>query len=146
MAEPELELVVAAVDGSDASLHAARTAVAYARSNGARLHVLTVVRPTEGWWGIGGAGPAAEAMTHALESAQHVLDETTAALETDDVDVETSIEIGEPAGTVADFCEKQGADLLVIGRRGAGLFERMTMGSTADRLAHTAPCPVLLVP
>ena len=146
MGNNNVDLVVAAVDGSDASKHAAATAVTYARASGAKLHILTVVRPTEGWWGIGGAGPAAEAMTHALESAQTVLDETVDSLETDGLEVETSIEIGDPAGTIADFCEEKGADLLVVGRRGAGLWERMTMGSTADRLAHMSTCPVLLVP
>ncbi len=125
-------------------MHAVRTAARYAEALGAKLHLLTVVRPTEGWWGIGGAGPASEAMTHALESAQTVLDETAAALE--GVEASSSIEIGDPASTVSSYCENNGADLLVIGRRGAGLIERMMMGSTADRLAHTSPCPVLLVP
>ncbi len=40
----------------------------------------------------------------------------------------------------------QQADLLVIGRRGAGLMERVVLGSVADRIAHHATCPVLIVP
>jgi nucleotide-binding universal stress UspA family protein len=43
-------------------------------------------------------------------------------------------------------CEINDADLLVIGRRGAGLAERVILGSTADRLTHLAPCPVLVIP
>jgi nucleotide-binding universal stress UspA family protein len=34
----------------------------------------------------------------------------------------------------------------VVGRRGAGVVERLVLGSVADRLAHEAPCPVLIVP
>jgi nucleotide-binding universal stress UspA family protein len=35
---------------------------------------------------------------------------------------------------------------MVIGRRGAGLIERIMLGSVANRLVHDAPCPVMLVP
>jgi nucleotide-binding universal stress UspA family protein len=35
---------------------------------------------------------------------------------------------------------------LIVGRRGAGLVERMVIGSVADRLAHHAPCPLVIVP
>jgi len=142
----ESHLVVAAVDGSEASLHAARKAAFFAQKLQGRLHILTVVRPTEGWWGIGGSGPAAEAMTHALTGAQTILDEAAASLDLEGIEWESGIEIGDPATTVTALCEDRGAELLVIGRRGAGLFERMMMGSTADRIAHTAPCPVLIVP
>ncbi len=38
------------------------------------------------------------------------------------------------------------ADLLVIGRRGAGLAERVLLGSVADRLAHHSKIPVLIIP
>jgi nucleotide-binding universal stress UspA family protein len=44
------------------------------------------------------------------------------------------------------YCEDNEADLLVIGRRGAGIIERFVMGSVADRLAHYAPCPILIIP
>jgi nucleotide-binding universal stress UspA family protein len=38
------------------------------------------------------------------------------------------------------------ADLIVIGRRGAGFAERVMMGSVADRLCHQSEVPVLVVP
>lgn len=37
-------------------------------------------------------------------------------------------------------------DLLVCGSRGWGAAGRIAFGSTADRLVHHAPCPVLVVP
>lgn len=37
-------------------------------------------------------------------------------------------------------------DLLVTGSRGWGTAGRIAFGSTADRLVHHAPCPVLVVP
>jgi len=40
----------------------------------------------------------------------------------------------------------QGADLLVVGSRGAGALRRVALGSTSDHLVHHAQCPVLVVP
>jgi nucleotide-binding universal stress UspA family protein len=140
-------VLVAGVDGSEQSLHATRVATAIARRHGAKLFIVTVVRPPEGWWGIGGAPPTAQAMSHALSAAQRdVLDVAVDAVDLEGLEWETALEIGDPSTAVALFCEQKSADLLVIGRRGAGLIERVVIGSTADRLAHDAPCPVLIVP
>src|SRR5690606_19536198 len=135
------------VDGSDQSLNAARLAVALARQFNARLLITTVVRPPEGWWGIGGAPPPPEAFASAVvEGRRRILDHAEAELDLDDIGYDTVEEIGDPAGRLADLCESENADLLVVGRRGAGLVERHVVGSVADRVTHIAPCPVLVVP
>lgn len=139
--------IVSATDGSERSIKAAEVAVDLARSCGAKLLIITVVRPPEGWWGIGGAPPTATALTKALDEAQHeALDATLRSLDLEGVDYDTTEELGDPATTIIGFCEDNDADLLVIGRRGAGVIERFILGSVADRLVHYAPCPVLVVP
>jgi nucleotide-binding universal stress UspA family protein len=40
----------------------------------------------------------------------------------------------------------QGLDLLVLGSHGYGPVRRTLLGSTSDRLVHTAACPVVVVP
>ncbi len=140
-------VVVAATDGSEGSLRAAHVAASIAKINNAKLFVITVVRPPEGWWGIGGAPPTATALAKALDEAQHgVLDVTVKDLDTEGIEVETVEELGDPAATIIGFCSEVEADLLVVGRRGAGIIERFVMGSVADRLAHYANCPVLMIP
>jgi nucleotide-binding universal stress UspA family protein len=140
-------VVVAATDGSEGSLRAAHVAASIAQKNAAKLYVITVVRPPEGWWGIGGAPPTATALAKALDEAQHsVLDLTVRDLDTEGIEVQTVEELGDPAATIIGFCSEQDADLLVVGRRGAGLIERFVMGSVSDRVAHYAPCPVLMIP
>ena len=140
-------VVVAATDGSEGSLRAAHVAASIAKNNDATLYVITVGRPPEGWWGIGGAPPTATALAKALDEAQHsVLDLTVQDLDTEGIEVETVEELGDPAATIIAFCSETKADLLVVGKRGAGLIERFVMGSVADRLSHYAPCPVLVVP
>lgn len=140
-------VVVVGIDGSEQSIHAAQAAADLARKNEARLFVVTVVRPPEGWWGIVGSPPPADVLTSSMSEAQQgILDKTVEQIDLTGVEWEAAEEIGEPATALADVCREKEADLLVVGRRGAGLVERLVMGSVADRVAHYAPCPVLIVP
>lgn len=52
------------------------------------------------------------------------------------------------SGLPADELEKlsQWVDVLVLGSRKWGAVRRVVLGSTSDRLAHHAACPVLVVP
>lgn len=128
-------------------MRAAQHAVAMAKHWEASLKLVTVVRTPEGWWGIGGAPPSPEALSAALvEGQQKVLKEVEESLDLSGVDYETVEELGDPVTRLIAVCDSTEADLLVIGRRGAGLAERVILGSTADRLTHLASCPVLVVP
>lgn len=139
--------VVVGVDGSEQSSHAAQAAADLARKNDAYLYLVTVVRPPEGWWGIVGSPPPADVLTSSMSEAQQsILNVTVEGLDLEGVRWEATEEIGEPAAALADVCRDREADLLVVGRRGAGLVERLVMGSVADRVAHYSPCPVLIVP
>jgi nucleotide-binding universal stress UspA family protein len=139
--------IIVGADGSPQSIDATRVAAALARQRGAKLTIVAVVRPPEGWWGIVGSPPTAEALGDALSDAQRdVLDRTLADVDLDGVDYETSEEIGEPAQRLIELCDELDADLLVVGRRGAGVLRRMVVGSVAGHVANEAPCPVLIVP
>lgn len=143
----KLNTIVVGVDGSEGSTRAAEYAAAIARHWKAKLYLVTVVRTPEGWWGIGGAPPSPEALSAALiEGQQKILSDVEEHLELDDVEHETLEELGDPVGRLIDVCETNNADLLVIGRRGAGLAERIILGSVADRLCHLATCPVVVIP
>lgn len=141
------KVIVVAVDGSDQSRRAAGLGAALARSNSARLVLLTVVRPPEGWWGVTGEPPSPEALSEALvEGQQEVLRQVELDTDLDGVEYSTTEELGDPTSAILAACQREGAELLIVGRRGAGLVERMVIGSVADRLAHHSPVPVLIVP
>jgi nucleotide-binding universal stress UspA family protein len=139
--------VVVAVDGSEASNHAARVGVSLAEHRGGKVTLVTVVRPPEGWWGVGGAPPSPEAMSVAIARARiEVLDPLAEEFADAECSVDLIEEIGDPASVLLRIAENVGADVLVVGRRGSSLVERLMLGSVADRLAHEATCPVLIVP
>jgi len=143
----QIETIVVGIDGSEGSKRAAEHAVAIARHWGAKLKLVTVVRTPEGWWGIGGAPPSPESLSTALvEGQQQILREFESDLDLEGIAYETVEELGDPVNRLLAVAETSQADMLVIGRRGAGLAERVILGSTADRLTHLAPCPVLVVP
>ena len=139
--------VVVGVDGSDQSERAAGVAAEIARKHGARLHLITVVRPPEGWWGVVGSPPPADALAASMEHAQRtVLDQALKHLDARGIDLVSSEEVGDPSSALIDYCTRVAADLLVVGRRGAGMVERIVLGSVADRLAHHSPCSLMIVP
>ena len=133
-----------AIDGSKESKQAVRVAAELAQTTGATLTLITVVRPPEGWWGIEGSPPTPEAMSRAISAAREELLEPIQ--ESLGFEVETILEIGEPGAAILNLCNENDFDMLFVGRRGAGVVERVMMGSVADRLAHHAPCPVVIVP
>jgi nucleotide-binding universal stress UspA family protein len=139
--------IVVGVDGSETSTRAAVIATEIARSRQTKLLLVTVIRPPEGWWGIGGAPPTPEALSAALvEGQQQVIKETEEQLPLEGMDYETVEELGDPTSRLIAVAEEREAGLIVIGKRGAGLAERVMLGSVADRLCHHSPVPVMVVP
>lgn len=140
-------MIVAAVDGSQQSDRGAALAASLARTYQARLVLVTVVRPPEGWWGVTGEPPTPVALSEALmEGQQKVLAAVERNVDLSGIHYTTAEELGDPSAVIISVCEREKADLLIVGRRGAGLVERMVIGSVADRLAHHSPCPLLIVP
>lgn len=53
---------------------------------------------------------------------------------------------GNAAGEILDLAKTLPADLVVMGTHGRGGFERLVLGSVAEKVLRKAPCPVLTVP
>jgi nucleotide-binding universal stress UspA family protein len=120
--------VVLATDLSESSRAAARAAADYARRLGARLHVLHVLWPTSD----AAAGPALERLAGELRATAPVV---------------TAVESGMPAADIiVRYAERQRASLIVMGTHGRTGVSRALLGSVAERVVRTAPCPVLTVP
>jgi len=59
--------------------------------------------------------------------------------------VATEVLFGHGARTIAEYAAERGVDLIVMGTHGRTGFAHLLLGSVAERLVRTAPCPVLTV-
>jgi nucleotide-binding universal stress UspA family protein len=50
-----------------------------------------------------------------------------------------------PALTIINFAKDMKADVIIMGTHGRGAMAHLLMGSVAERVVRTAPCPVLTV-
>jgi nucleotide-binding universal stress UspA family protein len=53
---------------------------------------------------------------------------------------------GNAASEIATYAREHGMQLIVLGTHGRSGFERLAMGSVAEKVLRTAECPVLTVP
>ena len=57
----------------------------------------------------------------------------------------TQVVDGRPAREIVQIAEKMGADLIVMGTHGRSGIAHFLMGSVAEHVVRTAPCPVFTV-
>lgn len=82
------------------------------------------------------------------KAAQVVLDNTLAKLKTiEDKTLKISSEIiqGPPRQVIVDEAEDWGADLIFMGSRGLGAWNRLLLGSVSSAVVHHAKCSVEIV-
>lgn len=120
--------ILFATDLSEISHGAGVVAAGVARQFHARLHVVHVApSPTD-------AAQPPEALWAAVEELGQGLAVT----------VETTS--GPAAPAILQYARREGIDLIVLGTHGRTGFSRALLGSVAEAVTRTAPCPVLAVP
>ena len=148
----ELKRILCPVDFSDCSRRALDHALAVARCYGSTVTALHVISPAP----VMAAGPhyagaaarvttalpptdrhIATAQVQRLAEAEHVPGVRVATLVAEAPVIYTEI---------LEQAERLGADLVVLGTHGRSGFERLFLGSTAERVLRTARCPVMTVP
>ena len=137
--------IVVGVDGSGHSRKALEWAANEAAVHHMPLTVLTVHQAVRDVYGSASHyGDDAALTDKAKEAAQAETDQVLAALGSQPASVTVTAVHGLPADELIKA--SQDADLLVLGRRGAGGFARLMMGSVTDQVSRHAHCPVLIVP
>lgn len=59
------------------------------------------------------------------------------------VPMDTRLEVGEAAETILAVARETGCELIVLGTHGRSGVSRLLMGSVAEQVVRSAPCPVL---
>jgi nucleotide-binding universal stress UspA family protein len=55
------------------------------------------------------------------------------------------VEVGDAREVIDNVAEKIGADLIAMGTHGRRGVKRMLLGSVAESVVRSAPCPVLTI-
>ena len=144
--------IVVGTDGSEKDLAVVRRAVELAATLGSTLHIAHGFKPvTSIAAGIADSAPGAssvdfEALDEAIEAEnQHVIGDAAAIAAAAGVAVTTHATPGEPADVLCELAGEVGGELIVVGNHGMHSRKRFFHGSVANRVAHHAPCCVLIV-
>jgi nucleotide-binding universal stress UspA family protein len=134
-----MERILVGVDGSPASAAALGWAAGLAGRTGAGLVAACAFEPAEAEL------PPGRNDELRAEAADRLRD-WVAAVPGLPVEAALHVDEGNPAEVLLDQAERAGADLVVVGTRGAGGFAGLHLGSVAHHLAHHTVRPLAIVP
>ncbi|HVQ42865.1 MAG TPA: universal stress protein [Vicinamibacterales bacterium] len=134
------------VDFSPVSLEALATARDLAKTTGASLHLFHSVDDVA-WRYLGYPLEAlGEVQTTVTDSANEQLRELAIKEQREGLTVESTLVVStRPASAIVEFAREHAIDLIVMGTHGRGAMLRMMLGSVAEHVVRTAPCPVMVV-
>lgn len=135
--------ILCATDFSPGGSHAVALAARWAEAQKATLDVLHVVTPVVSM--IPETSFLAELRAMIRSDAAGKLDALVASL-APKVTARARLVDGFADHEIVAQADALGSDLVVVGTAGVRSFSRRLMGSTADRVVHTANVPVLAVP
>lgn len=145
--------VLLAVDGSTHAAKTAAFAADVAQRYGAKLVVLHVVAPIFGGRTREELANFAR-MEHMEQTEYEMLQELGRSIvhsaeliarQKGTANVETVVEVGDPASVIINVSRVRSADLIVLGRRGVGTLTGLLLGSISHKVVQLADTPCLIV-
>lgn len=142
--------ILVAIDGSETSEHAFAAALQLASESGAQLQPLYVIDNPLMAYDASGYDPTILREAFA-EEGRRLMADALARMKHENVAgmprIVDVVPIGEDISErIRITANEFNADLLVLGTHGRRGFERLFLGSVAERVVRSACCPVLLVP
>jgi len=145
--EPIFKKILVPIDGSDASLHAAKKAIHLAQNLDAKIIVMHVINKFEIRKYLEVSHEDEEKVKKELqEYGFRYLGHVKDLAKTSEVPVEMILAEGIPAEEIINSSKKEHIDLIVIGSSGGTGFRRRLLGSTTDRVIRWSEgVPVLVI-
>lgn len=142
--------ILAPIDFSEFSFEAMRGAWELAKDVGAELHLLHVVAPHTIFVPLLLTQDAESAREMAREaSMMQQAEDELARIKKDQLEnspkVVTSAVVGAPVPKIIDYADNKAIDLILVSSHGRTGFNRMLIGSVAEKLVRGAPCSVLVL-
>lgn len=139
----QINSILHPTDYSEPSQYALRMAASLARDYKARLvllHVASTLGPELVTFGEVAKELEPEGYQHKLWDELRQL-----TLPGGDVTIELLLREGDPAREITRAAQDAGCGLIVMATHGRTGLDRLLMGSVAEQVMRTAPCPVLIV-
>jgi nucleotide-binding universal stress UspA family protein len=131
-----IPIILHATDFSESARRALRLAGYLAHHEGARLLVLHVTNPVTDAANVLLDDPSPDRKRQLLEQLN---------VEAPGVPFETRLAFGVASTEILKTAQETGCGLIVMGTRGRTGLGRLLMGSVAEQVVRTAPCPVATV-
>ncbi len=134
--------ILIANDGSEGAARALSAAIRLAKLYDAELHMISVEELP--------AFPASvDEVIEEKAEANHIYEAVTlraiAQANAEGRKLTAHVIVGHPVPAIAEFVEREGVDLLVVGYMGHSALYNRLIGSTTDRLVEHAPSAVLVI-
>ncbi len=137
--------ILVPTDFSAPSEKALRLAIDFARVFGARVVVLHALDSRILSLAPGAIATPSRFWESVRKAAEHQLEKAREEIVSEGVEGDVSLVQLEPTTAIVETAAKMPADLIVMGTSGASGIEHVLLGSTAERVIRTAPCPVITV-
>lgn len=143
----EIKLILCPVDFSEFSIRAYHYALSLAEHYRAKVvvqHIVEIWRYPYADY-VASQGDYQEFCRALREGGEEKLREFVKQHPHDDIQPELAVHEGIAADCILSFVKARKTDLIVMGTHGRRGFDRMVLGSVADRVMRRAPCPVLTI-
>ena len=141
-----LKQILVATDFSEPADVAVNYGRDLARAYDATLHVVHVIEDMLTFYGPDIGFALADVARNVEAAVQRDLDSTISKQEDDTLKVVATVKRGSNvAHAITEYATANAIDLIIVGTHGRGAVSRFLMGSVAERVVRSAPCPVLTV-
>ncbi len=137
------QFIIVGTDLSEQATRATDYAMTLAKQFGAKVRLVLAV-PVPGALDLPtfNVGDVVKRLEH---DARSQLDEVLARHRSTTLSLDGVVALGDPRDVLVAQAEEAKADLIVVGTHGRRGLRRALLGSVAEAVVRTAPCPVLVV-
>jgi len=138
-----MQTILVPTDFSPHSETALEVAEKLVKLTGGKIHLLHCYKINVGGISPYGISIPEEFNRQVREAAEKKLEEVVREVAAEGIEIEAHLTPRFPSEAVSDLAKELGADLIVMGTRGATGLKHILLGSVAERTIRIAPCPVL---